>query len=139
MLIAIVLAFGLFFLAGLSWTIRKLVQADNLPFETRYGVRTAKTTASEDAWSAGHRAALPLISTTAVLSTLGGASILLTSWFIRPTDSAIWTLLLVALISYVVTAAALGGAFYLANSAAASLGEPDQAPVAKESSATASA
>jgi hypothetical protein len=113
-----VLAFGLFFLAGLSGTTRRLAQANAFPLDTKWGLRTAQTTRSEAAWAAGHRAAAPMIAIAGVVSLLGGVMILVTAFLVVPTPAAIWTVVLVAVVAYVVTLLMLLIATFVANSGA---------------------
>jgi hypothetical protein len=118
MLIAMVLAFGLFFLTGLSGTTRRLAQVDAFPRDTKWGLRTAQTTRSQEAWDAGHRAAAPLIAATSVLSFVGAVLIIITAFMVVPTASAMWTVVLVALVAYVLTLLLLLIATLVANNRA---------------------
>jgi hypothetical protein len=113
-----VLAFGLFFLAGLSGTTRRLAQANAFPLDTKWGLRTAQTTRSEAAWAAGHRAAAPMIAAAGVMSLLGAVMILITAFVVVPTASAIWTVVLVALVAYILALLMLLIATLVANGGA---------------------
>jgi hypothetical protein len=57
----VALSFGLFVLAGLLPWVGRAGANGSLPRNDSTGIRTKWTTASPEAWAAGHRAAAPLL------------------------------------------------------------------------------
>jgi hypothetical protein len=74
----IALSFGLFVLAGLLPWVGRAGANGSLPRNDSTGIRTKWTTASPEAWTAGHHAASPLLLAAGIIAgTLGLLAIVL--------------------------------------------------------------
>lgn len=122
MIAALMLAFGLFLITGLSAATRRLIKTNKLPRNTAFGLRTPKTTSSDAAWRAGHLAAVHLLGSTWVISALGGTATLVAA-LLSYGDSAIEVLLTVAGLGCGLTIATLVPATIVADRAARAVTE----------------
>lgn len=70
---------------GLIWGLTRMAAAGGLGNNAAAGIRTAATTASPQAWAAGHRAALPWARRLGIFSLVWGG-VLVTCGFLEVAD-----------------------------------------------------
>ena len=76
-----ILAFSVIILAVAANSVTRMAAAGNLGRQNTAGFRTRHTTASNEAWRAGHAAALPLVSRVGWIAVLTVAASVTTQWW----------------------------------------------------------
>lgn len=81
--------FGLIWASGLLWVLTRWAASEQLGNNSAAGIRTSATTASSEAWTAGHRAALPWARRIGVFGIIMGVTLAATA--LLPADTGFET------------------------------------------------
>lgn len=76
----IFLAFGLLFLSGILFSTTRSAASGRIPPNSGVGIRTKWTRSSQEAWVAGHRAALPTVLASSLICAATGIATLALSF-----------------------------------------------------------
>lgn len=79
--------FGLIWASGLLWVLTRWAASEQLSSNPAAGIRTAATTASSQAWTAAHRAALPWARRIGVFGIVLGVCLVATAFLPAGTNS----------------------------------------------------
>lgn len=80
MMMGLMGGFGLIWASGLLWVLTRWSASEQLGSNPVAGIRTAATTASSEAWTAGHRAALPWARRIGVFGMILGVALVATAF-----------------------------------------------------------